>query len=68
MIAVSITSPPNAANIVLLCCSWLDAWAVLQKEMSRKMLLEGSSLLRRIVKEIYSREFGWAPVDYRLCS
>jgi hypothetical protein len=61
-------SPPNAANIVLLCCSWLDAWAILQKEMSRKMLLEGSSLLRRIVKEFYRREFGWAPVDYRLCS
>jgi hypothetical protein len=61
-------SPSNAANIVLLCCSWLDAWAILQKETSRKMLLEGSSLLRRMVKEIFNRNFGWAPVDKCLCN
>jgi hypothetical protein len=45
----------------------LDSWAILQKETSRKMLLEGSSLLRRMVKEIFNRNFGWALMDNRLC-
>jgi hypothetical protein len=46
----------------------LDVWAILQKETSRKMLLEGSSLLRRMVKEVFNRNFGWAPMDKRLCN
>jgi hypothetical protein len=58
----------NVVNLVFLCCSWLDAWAILQKETSRKMLLEGSSLLRRMVKEVFNRNFGWAPMDKRLCN
>jgi hypothetical protein len=62
----NITSP-NIANIVLLCCSWLDSWAILQKETSRKMLLEGSSLLRRMVKGIFNINFGWVLMDNRLC-
>ena len=57
----------NVVNLVFRCCSWLDAWAILQKETSRKMLLEGSSLLRRMVKEIFNRNFGWALMDNRLC-
>jgi hypothetical protein len=58
----------NAANILLLCCSWLDAWAILQKETPKKILLERSSRLRKMAKEIFNRRFGWAPVDKPSCN
>jgi hypothetical protein len=58
----------NAADILFLCCSWLDAWAILQKETPKKILLERSSRLRKMAKEIFNRRFGWAPVDNRLCN
>jgi hypothetical protein len=61
-------NPVNSANIVLLCCFWLDSWAILQKETTKNILGEGSSLIRRIVKETFNRSFGWAPVDKRLCN
>jgi hypothetical protein len=58
----------NAADILFLCCSWLDDWAILQKETPKKILLERSSRLRKMAKEFFNRRFGWAPVDNRLCN
>lgn len=53
----------NASNVFLMCCFWLDSLTILQKNSTKRKLEEGSSLIRRIAKEIFKRDFGWAPVD-----
>jgi hypothetical protein len=41
----------DATNIFLLCCFWLDSWAIIQKRTTR-MTLEGKSkLIIRIMKK-----------------
>jgi hypothetical protein len=61
-------NPVNSANISFLCCFWLHSWAILQKKSTRMILEEGSSLIKRIAKEIFNRSFGWVPMDKRLCN
>jgi hypothetical protein len=40
----------NATNILLLCCSWLDSWDILQKETSRKILGKEAPLSEELLK------------------
>jgi hypothetical protein len=39
-----------------------------KKKSTRMILEEGSSLIKRIAKEIFNRSFSWVPVDKCLCN
>jgi hypothetical protein len=56
----------DPANIIFLCCFWLDSWAIRQKEKEKKMVVQGSQLIRKIISEAMSRAFGWCPRDRRI--
>ena len=56
----------DPANIIFLCCFWLDSWAIRQKEKEKKMVVQGSQLIRKIISEVMSRAFGWCPRDHRI--
>jgi hypothetical protein len=56
----------DPANIIFLCCFWLDSWAIRQKEKEKKMVVQGSQLIRKIISEAMSRAFGWCPRDHRI--
>jgi hypothetical protein len=56
----------DPANIIFLCCFWLDSWAIRQKEKEKKIVVQGSQLIRKIAREAMSRAFGWCPRDHRI--
>lgn len=56
----------DPSDVVFLSCHWLDSWAILQKRKERRMLEEGSQLIKGMAKEVFDRSKGWAPISRRI--
>jgi hypothetical protein len=37
----------DPANIIFLCCFWLDSWAIRQREKEKEIVVQGSRLIER---------------------
>jgi hypothetical protein len=57
-----ITDP---TNVILLCCFWIDAWTIRQKEREKPME-QGNLRIRKTTSEIFKKAHGWKPVDRRI--
>jgi hypothetical protein len=53
----------DPSNVVFLCCFWLDSWAIRQKEKEKRMVVQGSKIIRKIASEVLCRAYGWRPSD-----
>jgi hypothetical protein len=53
----------DPSNVVFLCCFWLDSWAIRQKEKEKRMVVQGSRLIRKIASEVVCWAYGWSPSD-----
>jgi hypothetical protein len=56
----------DPSNVVFLCCFWLDSWAIREKEKEKRMVVQGSRLIKRITNEVLCRAYGWCPRDRRI--
>lgn len=50
----------------ILCCFWLDTWAILQKKKEKRIVELGSLRIRKTANDAFCRAFGWSPVDRRI--
>jgi hypothetical protein len=56
----------DPSNVFFLCCFWLDSWAIRQKEKEKRMVVQGSKLIRKIASEAFGGAYGWCPRDRRI--
>jgi hypothetical protein len=56
----------DPTNVIYLCCFWLDAWAIRQKEKERKLVEQGNLRIRKTTSEVFKGAHGWKPLDRRI--
>lgn len=44
----------------------LLAWSIRQKKKEKKLVEQGSLIIRKITSDIYNKAHGWKPVDRRI--
>lgn len=48
----------DPSNVIFMCCSWLDSWAIRQTKKEKRKVEQGSRLIRKMASEVMRRAFG----------
>jgi hypothetical protein len=60
--------PTDPCEIIYQICHWIDFWSELQKPGVQKMLRRSSEMLKMVIKDVFDRSRGWAPLCRRVTS
>jgi hypothetical protein len=60
--------PSNPSDIIYTICHLLDSWCELQKPRIQEELRQGNNLVKIMLRHIFTRARGWAPLCRRLAN